>query len=102
MTAQNTKTTPSSSTLSLTGFGHRISDFAKVKAWSRQNAANMTDKAKGREEPEISNMCLNYVKHCYDKDEEFNRKIRSLACHYGTEIKQVLAVYQIELKNRLV
>ena len=96
------KTADASSPLKLTDFGQKISDHVNAKKWAVENVENLINEAKDKEEFEIFNMCFDHVKHCFDENEEFNRKIQSIAYEYGTEIEEILKVYQVELRDQIL
>ncbi len=93
--------TVSASPIQLSDFGREISATGSASAWAGGNAPNLEAEAAGKEEFEVFDLCVAYVEKVFAEDEEFQRRVRATAYQHGTEIAQVLRVYQVELRDRL-
>ena len=96
------KTADASSPLNLTDFGRKISDHVDAKEWANNNAEKLMEQARGKEEFEIFSICSEHVEKTFDEENEFNRTVQSTAYNYGTDTEQVLMVYRIELRDRIL
>ena len=90
------------SPIQLTDFGREISTAASANEWARTNAPNLEEEAAGKEEFEVFDLCVLYVERLYEGDQDFQRTVRATAYQHGTEPEQVLKVYEVELRDRLL
>lgn len=90
------------SPIQLTDFGREISAATSANEWARTNAPNLENEAAGKEEFEVFELCVSYVERLYQEDSEFERTVRSTAYERGIEPEQILKVYQVELRDRLL
>ncbi len=96
------KTTQSSSPIKLTDLGKDVSKHVDADIWVANNFSEVFDKAKGKEEFEIFEICKEHVNRSFAEREEFARIVKSAAYNFGIEEEQVLAVYQIELRDYVI
>jgi len=90
------------SPVQLTDFGKVISETGLAKRWARDNAPNLKDNVKGKEEFEIYDICGKYVRQLFDDDEGFQHLVKATAYQHGTNPKDALKVYQVELRDILL
>ncbi|MDE0201340.1 MAG: hypothetical protein OXK73_02770 [Rhodospirillaceae bacterium] len=93
--------TVSASPIQLSDFGREISATGDASAWAGGHAPDLEAEAAGKEEFEVFDLCVAYVEKVFAEDEEFQRRVRATAYQHGTEVAQVLRVYQVELRDRL-
>ncbi len=96
------KTTQSSNPIKLTYFGRDVSEHVHADVWVTENYAQVFDRAKGKEEFEIFEICKEHVNLCFTEIAEFARTVKSTSYNYGIEDDQVLIVYQIELRDYVI
>ena len=86
----------------LSNFGMKISANLSVDKWAAEHAACLVDKASGKQEFEIFEMCVEYVAGQFDNDPNLNRYFRKGAYEIGTGVEQVKQVYEVELRDALL
>ena len=86
----------------LSNFGMKISANLSVDKWAVEHAACLVDKASGKQEFEIFEMCVEYVAGQFDNDPDLNRYFRKGAYEIGTGVEQVKQVYEVELRDALL
>ena len=94
-----TPTATAASPVRLTDFGREISRELDVKAWAMIEAEPLLDQARGKQEHEVYDLCIDYVQAQSDKDEALRNTIRASAYRHGIDTAQVQRVYVIELPN---
>lgn len=94
--------TTRSSPLRLTDLGEKISDLMSVKDWASQHASGLVSEAQEKEPFEVFELCQRYVREQFDADQGLQRSIRAGAYDVGTNRNQVIAVYEIELRDALL
>ena len=90
------------SPIQLNDFGREVSTTGSVNEWARTNAPNLEADAVGKEEFEVFDLCVSYVESLFEGDTDFHRIVRATAYQHGTEPEQILKVYQVELRDRLL
>ena len=90
------------SPVQLTDFGREISATGQANEWARTHAPKLVADAKGKEEFELFDLCVAYIEGRFKDDPDFARTVRATAYQHGTDAEQVLKVYQVELRDRLL
>ena len=90
------------SPVQLTDFGKEISEAVSAAEWARNEAAKLVDSAKGKEEFEIFEACMDHVSEAFAEDSEFEKSVKSGAYEIGTDSDSVLKVYQVELRDQIL
>ncbi len=88
--------------IQLTDFGRELSATGSAGEWAQTNAPNLEAEAADKEEFEVFDLCVSYVEDQYGTDPEFQRTVKATAYQHGIEPEQVLKVYQVELRDRLL
>lgn len=65
-------------------------------------ASSLIDEAVGKEEFEVFDLCRKLVEKCAAEDSGFGRNVQATAYQHGTDEEQVLKVYQVELRDRVL
>ena len=97
-----TPTATSASPIRLTDFGREISRELDVKVWAASQAEPLLDRARGKQEHEVYDFCIEHVQAQSDKDEALRNTIRAGAYQHGIDAAQVQRVYVIELRDELL
>ena len=97
-----TPTATSTSPIRLTDFGKEISRELDVKAWATIRAESLLDQARGKQEHDVYDLCIEHVQAQSDKDEALRNTIRTSAYQHGIDAAQVQRVYVIELRDELL
>ena len=90
------------SPIRLSNFGTKISANLSADKWAAEHAACLADKASGKQEFEIFEMCVEYVAGQFDNDPDLNRYFRKGAYEIGTGVEQVKKVHEVELRDALL
>ena len=98
----NRSTVEAHSPIRLTDLGREISTTGSVEEWARTNAQDLATAADGKEEFEVFELCVSCVERLFAEDAGFQRTIKATAYQHGIEPEQVLKVYQVELRDRLL
>jgi len=89
----------------LTDFGREISKTASAAEWAKTQVQDQVDleKATGKQEFEIYDLCFGHVSAMFDDadDRTFSDIVRKGAYDCGTSTDVVPKVYQIELRDAL-
>jgi len=90
----------------LTDFGREISKTASAAEWAKtqvQDQVDLVEKATGKQEFEIYDLCFGHVSAMFDDadDRTFSDIVRKGAYDCGTSTDVVPKVYQIELRDAL-
>ncbi|MCY4261655.1 MAG: hypothetical protein OXC91_15535 [Rhodobacteraceae bacterium] len=93
------QTAISQSPVQLTDFGRKISAELDMSSWLDTHQSNVVGITKGKEEFEIFEECVAYVRDLEESDDIFKRMISSAAYNFGTEPDQIRKIYQIELRD---
>ena len=96
------QTVKSASPVTLTDFGKTISQNLRVARWAADHAPQLMDKAQGKREFEIFELCVEYVEQQIEGDENLATSMRSGAYRHGTDFEQVRKVYEVELRDSLL
>lgn len=96
------QSTKSESPVRLTEFGKKLSATAKATDWAAANAPELVSGAMGKEEFEVFDICVDRVQTSFESDADFKRSVRAAAYAHGTDSEQVLKVYQVELRDRVL
>ena len=95
-------TVAADSPIQLTDFGREISAATSANEWARINVPSLKADAAGKEEFDVFELCVSYVDNLFAHDADFQRIVRATAYQHGIEPEQVLRVYQVELRDRLL
>lgn len=90
------------SPIKLSDFGRKISANLSVDRWAANHALRLVDKASGKQEFEIFEMCVKYVADQFDSDLNLNKNSRKGAYEVGTDVEKVKRVYAVELRDALL
>lgn len=90
------------SPIQLSAFGRDVSATGSAHEWARAHAPNLEADLADKEEFEIFDLCAAYVEKLFGDDSKFQRTVQATAYQHCTEPAQVLEVYQIELRDRLL
>ena len=90
------------SPVQLTNFGRTISEAASATEWATTEAPSLVEAVKSKEEFEIYEACIDYVSSKFADDSEFKRSVKENAYKIGTDSDNVLAVYQVELRDQVL
>ena len=90
------------SPIKLSDFGRKISANLSVDRWAANHALRLVDKASGKQEFEIFEMCVEYVADQFDSDLDLNKNSRKGAYEVGTDVEKVKRVYAVELRDALL
>lgn len=91
-----------SSPVTLTERGAEVSKTVQSKAWSDKHAPHLVDGAHGKEEFEIFDLCVDYVRQQFQEDADLQRAVRAGAYEYGANEREVLKVYEVELRDAVL
>ena len=92
----------SKSPVSLTDFGKNISNQLEVARWAVDHAVELQVQARGKEEYQIYDMCVDYVGKQIDRDENLKETMRAGAYQLGTDLENIRKVYEVELRDELL
>lgn len=92
----------SGSPLRLTELGRSISDELGVSAWAVQTAPDLFHRAQGMTAYKVQEMCFEYARNEWKPSDEWDARIDACAYSRGMERKNVLDVFAVELRNRLL
>ena len=101
MSSQPPSTKPESP-VQLTEFGKKLSATAKATDWATANAPELVSHATGKEEFEVFDICVDRVRTSFESDADLKRSVRATAYRHGTDLEQVLKVYEVELRDRVL
>ena len=90
------------SPVQLTDFGKLIRDTVSATEWARKEAPILVESVRDKEEFEIYEACINHVSEKFANDSEFSKAVKAGAYQVGTESSNVLPVYQVELRDRIL
>ena len=90
------------SPIKLSDFGRKISANLSVDRWAADHALRLVNKASGKQEFEIFEMCVKYVADQFDSDLDLNKYSRKGAYEVGTDVEKVKRVYAVELRDALL
>ena len=91
-----------SSPITLTEFGEEISSAVSANEWAYVQAPELAIFAAGKEEFEVFELCVEHIQSLFSSDSDFQRTVRAAAYQHGTEAEQVLKVYQVVLRDRVL
>ena len=94
--------TGAGSPLRLTELGKRISKTLGGRAWARETAATVADRAEGKQPYEIQKLSADYVTEEFQPAAEFDAQINACAYEEGIKREQVLNVLATELRDVLL
>ena len=86
----------------LTDFGEKVSATVNASRWAEEQAAGLVETAKGKEEFEVFDICVDHVSKVFKDDPEFQKAVRSGAYQIGTDMENVLKVCHVELRDRVL
>ncbi len=90
------------SPLHLTDFGEEISEYINATEWAEQIAPKLREKVEGKSKYEIQELCFSYVQGVdLDQTHEQFTNVHSCAFDKGIEVKAVLKVLGVELRDKL-
>lgn len=92
----------SSSPVTLTESGKEVSASLGVKAWAEEQAPRLKNEVEGKEEFEIFAKCAEHAQEQYEKDEALRRKVDGGAYQRGSEAKEILKIYTVELRDAVL
>ena len=92
----------SASPLRLTDLGRSISDELNVPMWATATAPNLPPRARGLTACKVQEMCFEYVRNEWKPHADMDARIDDCAYSRGMARKNVLDVFAIELRNRLL
>ena len=98
----STPTATSASPIQLTEFGQEISHELKVKEWVPTQAEVLLERARGMQEHEVYDLCMDHVQSRTDEEKTLRDAIRASAYQHGIDVAQVQRVYVIELRDALL
>lgn len=90
------------SPIRLTDFGKTVSADLKAAEWADRHAPKLVDEASDFEEFEVFDRCVEYVGEAFESDSDLRRTVRATAYEHGSDSEQVLKVYQVELRDRVL
>ena len=90
------------SPIKLSDFGRKISANLSVDRCAANHALRLVDKASGKQEFEIFEMCVEYVADQFDSDLDLNKNSRKGAYEVGTDVEKIKRVYAVELRDALL
>ena len=96
------KPVASGSPLRLTALGQAISEELGVTAWATETAPNLCSRAQGKTAYKVQEMCFEYAQSEWEPSDEWDARIDDCAYSRGMERKNVLDVFAVELRNRLL
>ena len=86
----------------LTSIGRKISSDAGAKKWAGEHVSKLMDDASGKEEFEIFELCVKYVKKQHAGDKSLRKTIASKAYEHGVGEDQIRRIFEIELRDKLL
>ena len=89
------------SPIRLTDFGREVSRNLEVADWANEQASGLVDRARGRPEYEIQDLCEKHIEEVYERDEALQETMRAGAYAHGTQVEKIRDVYMIELRDTL-
>ena len=92
----------SRSPVTLTVFGEEISAPVSAKKWADTHAPGLIENALDKEEFEVFEICVAYIRQLLESDAEFDRTVRFGAYQHGTETDQVKKVFEVELRDKVL
>ena len=91
-----------SSPLSLTDLGQEVSQELDARGWAERAAPGMAADAKGMDPYTIQQTCFDRLGGDFDFGPDLEAKIRSCAYERGIDREQVVRVFAIELRDKLL
>ena len=67
--------------------------------WAASHAPQLAERARGKEEFEIFEICVEYVQQEVERSQELSMRLRAGAYQIGTETESVIKVYEVELRD---
>ena len=92
----------SKSPRALSDFGKEVSQHAKVDVWVAAHAQRVPEEIADKEEFEIEEIAIKYVRDQYNNSSEFQRDINRSAYDKGITPNNVMTVFEIELRDALM
>lgn len=89
------------SPLRLTELGEKISRALDLSAWASRTAADLRGAVRDKSAYEVQEFCFNYVRE-FEPDGEQDEKIKECAFENGIDIRSVLDVLAVELRDELL
>ncbi len=90
------------SPLRLTELGRKISDALDAPRWLEPIAASLQEQAANKSAYEIQKLCFDYMVDTFDPDPTQDAEIKECAYENGIEVKGVLDVLAVELRDKLL
>ena len=90
------------SPLRLTELGRKISDALDASEWLEGITAMFREQAGDKSAYDIQQMCFDYVHNTFEPDPTQDAAIKECAYENGIEVKRILDVLAVELRDRLL
>jgi len=95
-------TIASNSPVMLTDAGQKVSEAAKAPAWAEPHVMPLTGVAKGKEEFEVYDVCMEYVDNEYRGNPEFERSVRAISYEHWISDIDMLKMYSVVLRDAVL
>lgn len=90
------------SPVQLTEFGKDISEHQMIDAWAAEYVTDLVEKLHSKEEFDVFETCVKFISGKMESDPNFARVVRKAAYEHGTDVEQVIKVYEVVLRDAVM